>query len=71
MEFLTVAEEILESLGDDQEIYQETAHQLIYDVLVEPAKHLNLPTTLLERKTFETQQMRAYAHKRPEVGQCR
>ena len=43
MEFLTVAEDVLESLGDDQVTRQEAAHQLIYDVLIEPAGHMNLP----------------------------
>jgi len=47
VEFLTMTEDILESLGDDQTICQETAHQLIYDVLVEAAEHLDLPTPLL------------------------
>jgi len=66
-----VAEDILESSGDDQTICQETEHQLIYDVLVEPAEHLNLPITLLERNTFETQQIRVYAREQHEVEQCR
>ena len=34
VEFLTMAEEVLDSLGEDQEARQEAAHQLICDVLV-------------------------------------
>ena len=43
-----MAEDVLDSLGDDQDTRQEAAHQLIYDVLVEPAEHVNLPTSLVE-----------------------
>ena len=46
-------------------------HQLIYDVLVEPAGHLNLPTSLVEQNTYETHQMRVYGQEHPEVGHCR
>jgi len=57
-----VVENVLESLGDDSVTHQEAAHQLIYDVLVEPIELLNLRTTLVDRTTFETHQMRLYAH---------
>ena len=43
MEFLIVAEDVFESLGDEQVTRQEAAHQLIYDVLIEPAGYMNLP----------------------------
>jgi len=71
VEFLTVAEDVLESLGDEQVTRQEAAHQLIYDVLVELAGHLNLPTSFVERNAFETHHMRVYGQERPKVGQCR
>ena len=71
VEFLAVAEDVLESLGDEQVTRQEAAHQLIYHVLIEPAGHVNLPPSLVERNAFETQQMRAYNQERPEVAQCR
>jgi len=71
VEFLTVAEDVLESLGDDQVTRQEAVHQLIYDVLIEPAGHINLSLSLVERNAFKTQQMRVYSQERPKVGQCR
>jgi len=52
VEFLTMAEDVLDSLGEDQIACQEAAQQLIYDVLVEPTGHLNLPTTLVKRNIF-------------------
>jgi len=48
VEFLTVAKEVLDSLGKDQVARREAVHQIIYDVLVESAGHLNLPTLLVE-----------------------
>jgi len=47
VEFLLVAEEVLDNLGEGSMACQEAAHQLIYDVLVDPAEHLNLPTSLV------------------------
>jgi len=41
-----VAENVLETLGDDPITRQEAAHQLIYDVLVEPAERQNVPRSL-------------------------
>jgi len=46
VEFLMVAENVLETLGDDPITRQEAAHQLIYDVLVEPAERQNVPRSL-------------------------
>ena len=50
---------------------QEAAHQLIYDVLVKPTESQNLPRNLSDQTTFETHQMRLYAHERPEAFECR
>ena len=55
MEFLLATEEVLDDLGEGPEARQEAAHQLVYDVLAEPAEHLNLPSTLVERNAFEDQ----------------
>jgi len=69
VEFLTIAEDVLESLGDEQVTCQEAAHQLIYDVLIETAGHMNLSLSLspslVERNAFETQQMRVYIKNAP------
>jgi len=43
----------------------------MYDVLVEPARYLNLPTSLVERNTYETHQMIVYGQERPEMGRSR
>ena len=51
-EFLIMAKDVLDSLGEDQDACQKAAHQFIYDVLVELAGHVNLPTSLVERKIF-------------------
>jgi len=40
-------------------------------MLIEPAKQLELLTTLTERNTYEKQQMRLYAQECPEVDLCR
>jgi len=40
-------------------------------MLIEPAEHLELPTTLIERNAYEQQQMRHYAQECPEVDLCR
>jgi len=47
-----MAEVVLDSLGEDQDTHQEAAHQLIYDVFVEPTGHVNLPTALVEHNIF-------------------
>jgi len=49
VEFFTVVEEVLEELGRDPQTRQDSTHQLIYDVLLEPAEHLELPPTLRKR----------------------
>jgi len=69
VEFLTVAEDVLESLRDEQVTRQEATHQLIYDVLVEPVGYLNLPPSLTEQNTYETHHTRAYGQERLKVGQ--
>ena len=71
MEFLLVAEEVLDTLGEEQVVRQEAAHQLIYDALVEPVEHLNLPTSLVEHNTYENQQMTTLELERPLVRQCK
>ena len=43
-----MAEDVLDTLGEEQDAHQEATDQLIYDVLVEPAEHVNLPTSLVE-----------------------
>jgi len=68
---MLVAEEVLDDLGEGPVARQEAAHQLIYDVLVEPAEYLNLPSSLVERNVFEDQQMTAMELERPIVRQCR
>jgi len=47
-----MAKDVLDSLGEDQDACQKAAHQFIYDVLVELAGHVNLPTSLVERNIF-------------------
>jgi len=49
VEFIIVAEDVFDSLGEDQDARQEAAHQLIYDVLVEPAEHVCLWSAMLMR----------------------
>jgi len=71
VEFLLVAEEVLDNMGKGPVPHQEAAHQLIYDVLVEPTEHINLPTSLVERNAYENQQMTAMELERPLVRQCR
>ena len=66
-----MAEDVLDSLGDDQDTRQEAAHQLIYDVLIEPTKHIHMPNSLEERIRFENQQIHALDLERPTVRQCR
>jgi len=66
-----VAKEVLDDLGEGSVLRQEAAHPLVYDVLVEPTEHLNLPSSLVERNDFEGQQMTAMELERPVVRQCR
>jgi len=71
VEFLTIAEDVLKELGRDPQTRQDSAYQLIYDMLIEPAEQLELPTTLTEQNAYEQQQMRLYAQECPEVDLCR
>jgi len=38
VDFLMVAENVLDTLGEDPVARQEATHQLIYDVLIEPSE---------------------------------
>jgi len=71
VEFLTVEEDVLEELGRDPQGRQDFALQLICDMLIEPAEHLELPTTLTERNAHDLQQMRLYEQECPNVSLCR
>ena len=62
-----IAEEVLETLGSGQRTRQEDADQLIYDVLIEPIEHMDLPVTTTTRNAFEIHQMRAFNYECPEV----
>ena len=53
VEFLAVAEEVLEELGSDPRTRQASAGQLIQNVLLEPDGQLEMPNTLVERNAFE------------------
>ena len=66
-----MAEEVLEELGGDPQTRQASTHQLIHDMLIEPAGQLAMPNTLVERNAFEQQQMRRYEQECPEVELCR
>ena len=57
VEFLMVAEDVLETLGSDQRTQQEDTDQLINDVLIEPIEHVDLPVTITETNAHELQQM--------------
>ena len=48
-----ITEDVLDTLGDNQLSRQEAAHQLIYDVLIDPAEYLNLPISLTKRNAHE------------------
>ena len=66
-----VAEDVLETLGSDQQSQQEAAYQLIYDVLIEPTERVNLPVTIIDRNVHELQQMRLFSQECPKVNLCR
>jgi len=66
-----MAEDVLEELRGDPQTRQASAHQLIHDMLIEPAGQLEMPTTLVERNTFEQQHIRRYEQECPEVELCR
>ena len=58
VEFLVWVEDELENLGDQPLEWQNAANQLIFDLLVEPTLHQNLPNTLADGMPFEQHQMR-------------
>jgi len=60
VEFLVVVEEVLEELGRDAQARRDSVHQVVRDMLLEPAEHEALPTTLLERNEYEQQLMRSF-----------
>ena len=62
-----MAEDALDTLGNDQIARKDAANQLIYDLLVDLAGHQNLLNILEDRITVEQHQMRVYTHGRPEV----
>jgi len=67
VEFLIVAEEVLDSLGVDSNACQQAAHQLVYDGLMEPAEHISMLDSLEGRIRFEHQHMDALGEERPTV----
>ena len=70
VEFLVLVEDTLDNLGDNPLERQNAADQLIYDLLLEPAKHQNLPKNLEDRVAVEQRQMRVYPHGKPEAERC-
>jgi len=66
-----VAENVLETLGNDPITRQEASYQLIYDVLVEPVERQSVSHSLSDQLAMEHHQMRLYAHERPEAWQCK
>jgi len=71
VEFLTIAEEVLEELGSDPRTRQASARQLIHDLLLEPTGQLEMRNTLVECNAFEQRQMGRYGEECPEVELCR
>jgi len=71
VEFLTVAEEVLEELGSDPRTRQASTRQLIHDLLLEPAGQLEMPNTLVKRNALEQRQIRRYKEECPKVELCR
>ena len=71
VEFFTVAEDVLNELGRDPRTRQASARQLVQDLLLEPARQLEMPNTLSERNAFEQRQMMRYEEECPEVELCR
>ena len=62
-----MAEEVLDSLGDDRSASQQAAHQLIYDGLMELAEHIVMPDSLEGCIKFEHRQMDALGEIAPTV----
>ena len=46
VEFLVVAKEALDSLGDNPSARQQATHQLVYDGMMEPTEHIVMPKSL-------------------------
>ena len=59
MQFLEVAEDVLEDLGRDARTRRESARQMVRDMLLDPTETAALPTTPLERNEYEQQLMRS------------
>jgi len=66
-----IAEDVLDTLGGDQSSRQETVHQFIYGVLIDPAECLKLPTSLNERNAHKLQHMGILSQECPEVNLCK
>jgi len=71
VEFLVIVEDVLEELGRDAWVRRDSVHQVVRDLLIEPAEHVILPTTLLERNEYEQQLMRSYEQVWPEARERR
>ena len=71
VEFLTVAEDVLDELGREPRTRQASARQLVQDLLLEPAGLMEIPNTLSERNAFEQRQMMRYEEECPEMELCR
>jgi len=70
VEFLVLAEDTLDTLGDDPIARQNAANQLIFVLLVEPAEHWTLLNNLEDQIAVEQHQMRVYIHGQPKAKQC-
>jgi len=71
VEFLAVAEDVLEELGREARTRRDSARQMVRDMLLEPTELMALPSTLLERNEFKQQLMRSYELEWPEARECR
>jgi len=78
VEFLVLVEDELDNLGDQQLGWQHVVNQLIFDILVKPTIHHNLPNTLVDRMMPEHRLMRTHAQEEPKaiqyghpLGRCR
>jgi hypothetical protein len=71
VEFLIVAEDVIDHLGVGEAVRREAALMLIHNLLIEPARRLTLPSTLVERNRFEARQIEALSEELPVVRQCR
>jgi len=71
VEFLVVIEDVLEELARDPRVRRDSIHQVVQEMLIEPAENAHLPTTLLERNEYEQQLMRSYEQVWPKVRECR